>query len=72
MLAVQLAGLAGAEPAAACDGFACVGDAIARGAHDAGGALTNTGRVLEEGAYGVGKSVQKGAQAIRPRHGPGR
>ena len=61
--------LAGAEPASACDGFFCVGDAIARGAHDAGYALANTGRVLEEGAYGEIRADR--SPGDRPRHRPG-
>ncbi len=66
--ALGLAGLvAGAGQAWACEGFACVGEAIGQGAHDTGVAIEKgvraTGQVFERGAYGVGTTVQKGAHA---------
>ncbi len=68
MGAIGLAGVvAGADRAWACDGVACVGDAIAQGAHGAGVAIERgarfTGYALERGAYGLGTAVQKGVDA---------
>jgi hypothetical protein len=68
MGAVGLAGfLAGAGQAQACEGFACVGEAIGQGAHDTGVAIEKgvraTGRVFARGAYDFGSTVEQGARA---------
>ncbi len=68
MGAVGMAGLlAGAGQARACEGFACVGEAIGQGAHDTGVAIESgvraTGHVFERGAYDFGSAVQTGARA---------
>ena len=65
MGAVGMAGfLAGAGQARACEGFACVGEAIGQGAHDTGVAIESgvraTGRVFARGAYEFGSTVQQG------------
>jgi len=66
--AMALAGMiAGAGQAWACNGFACVGDAVENGVSDTGMALQRgiefTGHAVETGVHGIGATVQKGAQA---------
>lgn len=66
--ALSLAFLAaGADPASACSGLDCIGDAVGQGLHGAGLALERgartTGYAVDRGVTGLGHAVQGTARA---------
>ena len=71
MTAIGLVGVvAGASPAWACDGFGCVGTAIAQGAQGVGYAFERgvgvTGYAIDRGARDLGTALAAASKTSRP------